>query len=165
MVKSEQFLCLERRKTCELATQLQLVSAHIHIIVLLVFFCSFLFSRFLLFLSFSWISPGTPSLTMRLSVLPFFALLAANHSLIASALPTKDKSQKDISISFEIGINIETSSEHSPSEGFRAVIAPSDVQWMTQVSIGSQNFSLLIDTGSADLWVLACSSLLLGCDH
>ena len=88
---------------------------------------------------------------MQLSVLPFLALLAANHSLTVSALPTKNKNQNDISISIKIDINLEPNLAPSTSDGFRAAVAPSVVQWMTQVSIGSQNFSLLIDTGSADL--------------
>ena len=88
---------------------------------------------------------------MQLSTLPFLSLLAANHSLIVSALPTKDKIQTDVSISFTLDISLAPSPTSSASEGFRAVIAPSVVQWMTQVSVGSQNFSLLIDTGSADL--------------
>jgi len=91
--------------------------------------------------------PDIRSLNMHISALTCFVLLTSFLSFTTSALPalpTQEQSQKDNTGSFKINVFRKESRNIT-------WVHSGGVQWSTQVSIGSQKYTLLIDTGSSDL--------------
>ncbi len=88
---------------------------------------------------------------MHLLNLSILVLFASVQAVTIATLPARELDKRDNSSSYKINVHRKVVGDSSPIEGFQSTVTPDSVQWNTKVSIGSQTFTLLVDTGSSDL--------------
>ena len=83
--------------------------------------------------------------------LPILELFASIRAVTISTRPVRGLEKRDNLGSYKLNVHRKVVDNSSPTEGFQNNVTPDSVQWNTQVSIGSQTCTLLVDTGSSDL--------------